>query len=349
MKRKYELAQLRRPPNRLTPSEYDMYKLGAMSWKQKAEFLGANSSTATNSNNDLHSQALTRDKLITYSILRLNQFPFPEIKAIGHVARTFPGAVALGSVKDVAHYLETKAQYPIFMKPIAGNGGAGSIWVEGYADGFLQLRDGKTIPLDHYFERWLTREGILLQAVARPHPEIAACFGPRLASARIVVLIGEGGPFVHRAVLRIPVGANMIDNFRHGASGNLLGAIEIDSGVISNVIGKKESELETIPLHPDTGEKIIGIALPDWEKAKEMCIRAAPMFPGIRYQSWDIAFTDEGPQTIEVNSGGDVDVLQLASGRGIADEAWWKLFREPTPRTFLHRWFSRKGPWTKQC
>lgn len=344
MKHQYEMAQLRRPPNRLTPSEYDLYNLGQMSWKQKAEFLGANSSTAINSNNDPHAQALTRDKLITYSILAFHKFPFPEIKAIGHVARTFPGAAALGSVAEVARYLETQAQYPVFMKPIAGNGGAGSIWVDGYAEGLLRLRNGKTIPLDDYFKRWLSREGILLQAVAHSHPEIAARFGPRLATARIVVLVGEAGPFVHRAVLRIPVGDNMIDNFRHGASGNLLGAIETDTGVIFNVIGKKGNKLDAIPFHPDTGQQITGTTLSDWEKAKAMCIRAAPLFPGIRYQSWDIAFTDEGPQTIEVNSGGDVDVLQLASGRGIADDAWWTLFREPAPRTFLHRWFSRSGP-----
>lgn len=345
MKRKYEMAQLRRPPNRLSAAEYELYRLEGMSWEEKSQFLGGRSTPAISSNNDLTAQALTRDKLITYSILRLHQFPFPDIKAIGHVARSFPGAVSLGSVKEISVYLETQAEFPIFMKPIAGNGGAGSIWVDAYTDGMLQLRNGKTIPLDQYFERWLCREGILLQAVARPHPEILSRFGPRLATARVVVLMSDGGPLIHRAALRIPTGTNMVDNFLHGASGNLLGDIDIGSGVVSNVIGKNGTGLETMATHPDTGEQIIGCVLPDWQKAKNMCIRAAPLFPGIMYQSWDIAFTDAGPQTIEVNSGGDVDVLQLASGRGIADATWWKLFREPAPRGFLQRWFTRNGPW----
>lgn len=345
MKRKYEMAQLRRPPNRLTPDEYKLYKLDGRSWEEKSQFLGVNSSTATSSNNDPRSQTLTQDKLITYSILCLHQFPFPTIKAVGHPSRGFPGAASLRTVQEVSDYLATQAEFPIFMKPIAGNAGAGSVWVEGYANGMLQLRDGREIALAQYFDKWLSREGILLQAVARPHPEIAKRFGPRLATARVVVLMTEQGPLIHRAVLRIPTGSNMVDNFRHGASGNLLGAIEIDSGLLFNVIGKAPSGLETIPAHPDTGEQIIGCILPDWQKAMDLCRQAAPLFPGIMYQSWDIAFTDQGPQTIEVNSGGDVDVLQLASGRGIADANWWKLFREPAPRTFLHRWFARSGPW----
>ena len=347
MKRKYEMAQLRRPPNRLTPDEYRLYKLENMSWESKSQFLGANSSDAINSNNEVASQNLTRDKLLAYSVLCFHQFAFPTIKAVGHPTRNFPGAVSLRSLKDISIFLETLAEFPIFMKPIAGNAGAGSIWVDGFADGMLRLRNGKLLQLSTYFARWLNRGGILLQAVARPHPDIAKRFGPRLATARVVVLMSPDGPLVHRAVLRIPTGENMVDNFQHGASGNLLGAIEIDSGVLSNVIGKVNSgTLETIQTHPDTGEQIIGCVLPDWNVAMQMCIRAAPLFPGIRYQSWDVAFTDQGPQTIEVNSGGDVDVLQLASGRGIADATWWELFREPAPRNLVKRWFVRTGPWS---
>lgn len=348
MKRNYEMAQLRRPPNRLTADEYELFNLGSLSWEEKSQFLGANAMTAVSANNDPQSQCLARDKLIAYGILHLYQFPFPKILAVGHPTRGFPGAVSLKSVPEVREYLATSAVFPIFMKPIAGNAGAGSVWVDSYADGLLHLRNGKTIQVSEYFNRWLCRDGILLQAVARPHPEIASRFGPRLATARIVVLISENGPIIHRAVLRIPAGNNMVDNFRHGVSGNLLGDVEIDTGIISNVIGMNGKRVVSMPTHPDTGEHIVGCVLPDWQQAKEMCMQAALLFPGIRYQSWDIAFTDQGPQTIEVNSGGDVDVLQLASGRGVADATWWRLFQEPAPRNFLYRLFTRSGPWNSR-
>ena len=109
MKQTFEMAQLRRPPNRLTADEYRLYRLDSLSWEEKSAFLGANAGPAINSNNDLRAQYLTLDKLITYGILRFHQFPFPEIKAIGHPTRSFPGAVSLRTVKDVADYLETQA------------------------------------------------------------------------------------------------------------------------------------------------------------------------------------------------------------------------------------------------
>src|SRR5690606_24995997 len=112
-KRKYEMAQLRRPPNRLSAEEYDLYQLERLSWEEKTQFLGGRSTPAISSNNDLTAQALTRDKLITYGILQLHRFPFPEIKAVGHTTRSFPGAASLTSVKAVSDYLETQADFPM--------------------------------------------------------------------------------------------------------------------------------------------------------------------------------------------------------------------------------------------
>lgn len=346
VKQIFEQIQLRRPPNRLTASEYAAYGLAELSWEAKSEFLGSRAIDAMAVVNDRRSIVLTRDKLVAFTLLRQHGIPFPEVKAVVHPTRVFPGARSLTGKEAVSRYLETEANFPIFMKPNAGNGGFGSIWVDGYADGSLQLRDGTSLPLGPYIDKWLVLDGLVLQAVARPHPVIADVFGPRLSTARIVVLVLDGGPVVHRATLRIPAGANMVDNFRHGASGNLLGAVDVDSGELYNVVGKKGVDLASVRTHPDTGREIVGLRVPDWEAAKALCIGAAPLFTGIRFQSWDIAFTDQGPQVMEVNAEGDFDVLQLAAGRGIADETWWQLCREPKAPAW-RRWFVRNGPWKR--
>jgi hypothetical protein len=348
MKQLCEMVQLRRPPNRLSAEEYAAYGLGDLSWEEKSRFLGARAITAMAAANDLRSEVLSHDKLIAFTLLRAYGAPFPEVKAVGHPSRCFPGARSLRSVEAVSSYLSTEAEFPIFIKPNAGNGGFGSIWVDGYEDGRLLLRDGTTVELEAYFDKWQRRQGLVFQAIAWPHPEIATIFGPRLSTARMVVLVLESGPVVHRAALRIPAGSNMIDNFQHGASGNLLGAVDVDTGALCNVVGKRNGELKPVPAHPDTGRAMLGMTVPQWDEAKQICMRMAPLFPGFRLQSWDVAFTDQGPQVMEVNSAGDFDVVQLACRCGIADQTWWQLCREPRPNSIWRRWFIRNGPWKRE-
>jgi hypothetical protein len=52
---------------------------------------------------------------------------------------------------------------------------------------------------------------------------------------------------------------------------------------------------------------------------KEIVLTAAPIFAGIRSQSWDVALTEHGPVFLEVNFGGDLNLAQLASGKGALD------------------------------
>ena len=79
------------------------------------------------------------------------------------------------------------------------------------------------------------------------------------------------------------------------------------------------ADLTVCTTHPDTGALFVGTALPDWIKLRNLVTKAACVFPGIRTQSWDIALTDQGPVFLEVNYGGDLNLAQLAEGRGVLD------------------------------
>jgi Sugar-transfer associated ATP-grasp len=79
--------------------------------------------------------------------------------------------------------------------------------------------------------------------------------------------------------------------------------------------------------HPDTGRPITGAAIPDWATLKMLVELAARLLPGIRAQSWDIALTDEGPMPLEVNFGGDLNLTQLASGKGVLDDTYREHLR----------------------
>ena len=54
---------------------------------------------------------------------------------------------------------------------------------------------------------------------------------------------------------------------------------------------------------------------------------ASQLFPGIRTQSWDIAITDRGMVSLEVNWGGDLNLAQLAYGAGVLDDDYRRHLR----------------------
>jgi hypothetical protein len=95
----------------------------------------------------------------------------------------------------------------------------------------------------------------------------------------------------------------------------MLGALD-ETGVIGRVVTGVGAALRELTTHPETGAPLVGLALPDWQQAVQLCLRAASVLPGIRTQSWDIALTDAGPVVLEINYGGDLNLHQLAHRRG---------------------------------
>jgi hypothetical protein len=112
----------------------------------------------------------------------------------------------------------------------------------------------------------------------------------------------------------------MSDNFMHGETGNLLAYVDPESGKVGRVITGVGTALKEVDRHPETGATIPGAMLPDWPRVKETCLTAGRCYPGLRFQHWDVALSRSGPQLLEVNVEGSLDLHQLAGGRGVLDE-----------------------------
>ena len=160
----------------------------------------------------------------------------------------------------------------------------------------------------------LGRDGYLLQRTLRPPTVLADAFGGALATVRFLVLNGEAGPKIESAVIKIPKKGSIADNYWR--DGNMLGALDAESGQITRVVTGSGATLSEVSHHPDTEAALIGLQLPDWHAARAVCERAAGTLPGLGTQSWDIALTPKGPVVMEVNWGGDLNLHQLAHGRG---------------------------------
>jgi hypothetical protein len=100
----------------------------------------------------------------------------------------------------------------------------------------------------------------------------------------------------------------------------MLGAIEFETGIISRVVRGTGAEISVNEAHPDTKRAIVGTLISRWPALVRLVISAAQFLPGIRTQSWDVALAAERPVLLEVNYGGDLNLVQLAHGAGVLDE-----------------------------
>lgn len=329
-----EALALGRGPGRLTPAEYLAYRLWepGPAREDRRAFVGKAAQAAMHlaCNSPLW-HASAADKLLFHAAMAGAGLPRPDLLAVAGgppaAHRGLPGVAHLPNAAAVAAFLRRPDAHPILAKPVAGKYSLGVLSADGFdrdADELLVVSpEADRTPVAAAAGRLAAEPGgALLQRRLSPHPALAARFGPRLWSVRILVLLGPdgGAPRPHRATAKIATGANPADNFWR--PGNMLGALDPATGRITRVVRGTGAARETDPSHPDTGAPIAGTALPDWAAVADLALRGARLFPGLGTQSWDVALAAGGPVALEMNPGGDLNLHQHAHGRGVLDDAF---------------------------
>jgi len=265
--------------------------------------------------------------------------------------RYYSNASALFSLKDVEKWLKRQAIFPIYGKSVHGSYGKTNILIEDYDQNnkTFNLSGNKKLTADELLKYIsnIRGYGYIFQEPVKPDPILEPFIGPRLAGLRIVVLCDPlGHATIHRAVIKIPVSNNISDNFEHGQSGNMLGAIDIESGEVFRIVQGLNLREREVQVHPDTGQTIHGLKIPNWADIKDLVIHAAKLIPGMFIQGWDVALSDKGPVLFEVNPCGDVDLLQIAYKKPYVDKAfnafmeslggWDPVLRRSSARKIRH-------------
>lgn len=319
-----EIARLATGPGYVSPSEYFYYRLfdPAMPWKDKTRFVGMRMQPLLHAAcNNIRWRVLADDKIIFHALMRAAELPVPRTLAVYHAARAVPGeAAVLRNREELGRFLRS-VETELFAKPLDGSHSIGSLAIEGMDRETDSLRTANVgrIRVPALLDYVQAQGGYLFQERLRPHPQIERLFGPALSTVRMLVFLGPSGPKLASAVCKIPAGGNIADNFWRG---NLLGAVHADTGVLARTVRGVGIDQARHESHPDTGRRIVGEALPAWREARTLCLEAATLFPGIRTQAWDVAITDAGPMLVELNFGGDLNLAQLAWGRGLLDDAY---------------------------
>jgi len=332
--------------NQLSPTDYYLYQLYDDSLHSKAEkrkFIGNNRYwTTTLRVCDWRWCALTDDKLVTATILKSNHIAFPDIRAVYHRQRGFPGAVALNTPDALLDYLTRSAVYPLFGKPASGFESQGVVLLQRYEreSGELVLHNNVRVPVQEFvdsveqlayqplprFHRFRSQLGYLFQEVITQHPEIVEVAGPIVASVRLYVIIDDSESRIMAVTWKIPGPGSFADNFVH--EGNMMAAVDIETGRVTRVVRGAGISLEETDHNPYTNQKLIGFRVPHFEKLKQVVLQGATLIPGIRIQGWDVAIGPDGPVVIEINNGSGYTAPQLTTGRG---------FLSPEFRRFLEQ------------
>jgi hypothetical protein len=340
-----EILALRRGPGRLGASQYYAYRLfdeARYCAKERASFVAWDWDEVGGRLNLPAAGLICDDKLVTDALLRGFRLPTPEVVALFHPRGRSHGHVpSFSRLADLAAFLRTTTSYPLFGKPVRDRRGGGASSLDGWdpRSDRLTLAGGESIAVDDYVRqvpgRWyagaVDRDeahpgGYLFQRRIATHPHLAAMSGGRAATLRLVILLHPDGPRLFRSALKVAVGANL---GCHGVpgTGNLNCVLDNLTGQVTHAVvmvgpqGPKDWPFDmlasTASAHPDTGVQVLGLEVPDWGATVDLCLRAATMFPAVRFQSWDVMPSAEGPLLLELNRRGGLQ--QLPGGPGFSD------------------------------
>ena len=270
--------------------------------------------------NDLENWDDAEDKFNFAKRMIAADLPTPRIRASAHPDRDAGDFPMLRTRDELARFLRECA-LPIFGKPMKGSHGDGAVKLVTRKGDTLTSDDGVTATIEDLLDAitpYFEDAGYLFQEALTPHGDIARITDGRVATLRFFVIVGPDGVAIKHIVMRFPAGENRVDNFRR--SGNLIAPVDIEKGSLGAARRGVGVVSEQCSNHPDTQLPIEGVALPDFEKAKKIVREAAALFTNQHIQSWDVALTPTGPSLLEVNPGGNFNILQLANGRGVFDE-----------------------------
>ena len=258
---------------------------------------------------------LVQDKRLFERACRERGLPTPEVLAV--LARDRDPEA---TVRRWWRELVDSAPADLVIKPVSGQRGIGVRILRRVPGGVDDLR-GTTLTweaLARALEAGPDPE-YLIQPRVLCHPQLRELSGrDALQTLRIVTLLdADGRARVLYALLRIAVGDALMDGFRapdSGSTGNLIARVEEDGTIATPVtVAPSGYGLVRVPRHPVTGRELTGAAVPEWDAARELALRAAEAFAPLRTVGWDVAPVPGGAVLIEGN-------------------AWWGASADPDGR-----------------
>ena len=251
---------------------------------------------------------LTEDKRIFDIVCRAQGLPVPRSFGTFVVEpRTAPPNARALARRRVAGLLLAAPAQDLLLKPVGGVYGNGIRFLR-RIEGHYEVGDGSIRSAEGVYDG-IEEDGDVGEHLVQEHVKAHAALR-RLSGSRnpctvrmVTYVTREGHVFLGSCELRIIVGASLVDNFRNGRNGNLIGTLPKAGGRVGQVFGPAPGRARWAlhEKHPQTGAPFAGFEVPYWDQACRLVERAAVAMLPLRTIGWDVAITDEGPLLIEGN------------------------------------------------
>lgn len=161
----------------------------------------------------------------------------------------------------------------------------------------------------------------------------------------ITTLMPSGEVKLLPVLLRIGRNGSFIDNACDG--GNIEAEINLNTGEISGAVEFNGfRNIKYIDNHPDTGKRINGESVQNWEAICLKIKNFQKRIPFLKAIGWDVAITEEGPVVIEINDFWDLTgQIVTSKGRRIELRESYFAWKEYYKINNLNYEMGRKNPW----
>lgn len=256
--------------------------------------------------NPRHLYPLVDDKLRTKQLALQNGIAVPELYGVIEVE---------GQVREIPHIVHDHEDFVV--KPAHGSGGEGILVISGRMNDRYRKTDGTTLfqyELDHHVFNTLSGlyslggqpDKVLIEYRVIFDPVFESISYQGVPDVRIIVFLGV--PVM--SMVRLPT--RMSDGKANLHQGAIGAGIDLATGRTLTAVWRDE----TVSEHPDTGNSISDVQIPNWDKLLQI---AAGCFEltGLGYQGVDIVLDkNKGPLVLELNARPGLNI-QIANKCGL--------------------------------
>ncbi len=254
--------------------------------------------------NDRLYQRCSQNKWVEKSLLVASGLPTAEPLGLflPERGRSCDGS-PLRSKEDLTRFLQT---FPLgtklCLKQLESWGGLGVVMLDIVkGDQVKNLTEESPVSFSKLYDflQWYSPYGWLVERRIEQHPDYARYNQSSVNTYRVLVLNTQGSesPTVLGAYLRIGRQGAVVDN---AARGGLIFPFNCENGRLDKGFLAHDNVREFIS-HPDTGEKIGGTTLSDFQLGLELAKESLLATPHMNFAGVDIAFSKTGPMVIELN------------------------------------------------